>query len=309
MMRALVTGAGGFCGSHLVSFLRESGVVVHTVGTRIIPSSDHHVVKDITDVAALSRVLTIAGPDAVFHLAGATSSPDPALFYRVNTQYSVALLSAMDLAGFRRRPVVLAGTAAEYGAIPPERLPVTEDYPPNPYGHYGISKLAQTFEALAWSKSGGCAVVARPSNIIGPGMKETLVIGSFARQIADILKGRRPAFIETGNLNSTRDFIDVMDVTKILWRLAQEPTAQGEIVNVCSGRAVPISELLATLIRLSGVSIEIRIDPSRFKPIDVPSHYGSIKKLEHLLSGNLELTNLEDSLQKILEHALRASGD
>lgn len=309
MMRALVTGAGGFCGSHLVSFLRESGVVVHTAGTREIPNNNHHVVKDVTDIAALARVLTIADPDAVFHLAGVAGGADPALFYRVNTEYSVALLSAIDLAGFQDRPVLLAGTAAEYGVVPPEQLPVTEDYCAKPQRHYGISKLAQTFEALAWSKSGGCAVVARPSNIIGPGMRETLVVGSFARQIADILKGRRPAFIDTGNLNSTRDFIDVMDVARILWRLAQKPAAHGEIVNVCSGKAVPISELLASMIRLSGASIEIRLDPSRIKSIDVAAHYGSTKKLEHLLGGTLELTSLDDSLQRILEHALRASGE
>lgn len=309
MKRALVTGAGGFCGKRLALHLRDSGVEVHTLGSKALPGNHHFVVPDITDAITLAEKVASANPDAIFHLAGVTHCADPALFYRVNTQYAVALFSAMDRAGLRNIPILVAGTAAEYGRIDPARLPVGEETPTAPYSHYGISKLAQTLEAMAWAKDGGSAIVFRPSNIIGPGMSESMLIGSFARQIAEIMIGRKEPVVETGTLSSIRDFIDVDDVSRILFSLAQCPAAQGQIVNICSGQPVAVSDLLATMIRISGVQIETRVDPARLKTLDVPVHYGSIKKLESVLGAALQLTKLDTSLQRILDHSVRKYKD
>lgn len=299
-MKALLTGAGGFCGKHLMSHLREQGLEVHTISCRDAATPHHHRIADVTDIEALTALMRSIRPDYVFHLAGISQSPDPTLFYKINTQYAVALLAALNESGFTRCPVLLVGTAAEYGKITAAQLPVREDLSPRPYSHYGISKLAQTLAGLAAWNDGQPVVVARPFNVIGPGMPEHISVQSFALQITSIIKGRIPPVVEVGNINTTRDFIDVRDVVRIYWQLVQTPAAYGEIVNICSGRGSHMKDIMAKLIELSGGRIEVRSIHSRLKPVDVPAHYGSAEKLLKIL-GSVPHTDIEKTLAHILE--------
>lgn len=299
-MKALVTGAGGFCGRHLSPYLETHGVEVHALSSRAGTSIRHHWVPDTTDVAALTEVVGSVRPDFVFHLAGVSHSADPSLFYRINVEYGVAVLFALERAGLPDRPVLLAGSSAEYGMVSERQLPIREDLPPFPYNHYGISKLAQTLEGLSASRKNRPIVIVRPFNIVGAGMPEHLVVQSFSRQITDIMKGQIPPVIEVGNLGSVRDFIDVKDVVRIYWKLIQTPSSYGEVVNVCSGKGISIHDMLRKLIERSGMTIEVRAVPSRFKAIDVPLHYGSREKLERIL-GNMPVTGLDEMLRSVLE--------
>lgn len=299
-MRALVTGAGGFCGRHLSAFLAQEGVEVHSLITRASDNGRAHFVADITDSQELAGILEAIEPDYVFHLAGVVQADAPFLYYRVNTQYAVALLDALRLARLRECPVLLAGTSAEYGKIEKQELPISENCCPKPYNHYGISKLAQTLEGIAHGRGGWPIVMARAFNIIGPGMPAHLSIQSFASQLRSIRqKEMRPA-INVGNLNTSRDFIDVGDAVKLYWRLIKSPDAYGEVVNVCSGRGTVIRELLDILIDLSGCKVDVRSDPQRFKQIDVEEHYGDRRKLERMV-GHVKLTNIEATLANVLE--------
>jgi len=305
-MKALVTGAGGFCGSHLVRYLETQGVEVHTLGSREAPGARHHWVPDITEGQALKSVVHAVEPDYIFHLAGIASAADPALFYRVNTEYAVALLSALGRTLADNCTILFVGTAAEYGMISSDQVPVREDTVPRPFSHYGISKLAQSFEGLAAVAQGKRIVIARPFNVIGPGMPDHLSVQSFAKQVAQIKTGAMPPRIEVGNLSSIRDFIDIRDLVKIYWDLVREPSACGEIVNICSGKGTQMERIVSTLIALSGVPIEIRVDPSRLKPVDVPVHVGSNSKLHDLL-GYVPETNMEESLTTILNNLIKTS--
>lgn len=299
-MRALITGGGGFCGRHLNLYLRGQGVEVHTLGLRDLKVGEHHRVRDVRDVGALRGVLARVKPDYVFHLAGVTYAKDPTLYYRVNCEYAAALLSALRSAAMTDCPVLLVGTCAEYGMVSRRQLPISEDLPPNPYSHYGISKLAQTFEGLAAGRNGHPVVMVRPFNVIGPGMSEQLVVQSFAMQIVRIIKGEIPPVIKVGNLKTSRDFVDIDDLVRLYWVLVRTPSAYGEVVNICTGRGTLIGDILSKLIELSGVEIEVRVDHSRLKPIDVPEHYGSIRKLERI-AGYVPSTPIHISLERILE--------
>lgn len=299
-MRALITGAGGFCGQRLISYLEEQGVEVHTLGCRDIKRHNHHYIDDVTCVTELTAALKPIKPDYVFHLAGVTKADDPTIFYRVNTQYAVGLLCALENTGSGNCPVLLAGTSAEYGMVSEKQLPIREDIPPNPYNHYGISKLAQTLVGLTASRNSRPIVVARPFNIIGPGMPKYLVVENFAVQIIEIIKKRKSPVIEVGNLESSRDFVDVDEVVRTYWQLIQTPSAYGEVVNICSGKGTTIGDILQKLITLSNVEIEVRADASRFKPIDVPVHFGSTEKLQRLV-GYVPCTNLDATLKRILD--------
>ena len=175
-----------------------------------------------------------------------------------------------------------------------------EVFPARPVGHYGISKLAQTYVGLAAARTGRPVIVARSSSIIGPGMPEHIAIQSFARQIAAIAAGRQPPIIETGNLDSIRDFIDVADVARLYVRLMQTPRARGEIVHVCTGEGTSVRDILERMIKRSGLTIELRLDPARLRALDVPVYIGSTAKLRELL-GEVRFTPLDETLDRICQ--------
>jgi len=197
----------------------------------------------------------------------------------------------------------MVGTSAEYGAVKTHELPIAETTPTRPYSHYGVSKLAQTQLGLLLSRAGCRLTVVRPFNIIGPGMPDHLVIQSFARQAAEIYKGNRLPILNVGNLDSSRDFIAVNDVVRIYWQLIQTPAARGEVINVCSGKAIKIRELLTDFIATTGLTIDIKVDPERYKPIDVPVHYGDAAKLRGIL-GSVSYEDLETTLAQIWQEAI-----
>ena len=300
-MKALVTGAGGFCGQHLVRYLQAHGVETHTIGPRQVAGVYHYV--EPLDLANLVIVVEEIKPDYVFHLAGVSMAPDFATYYSINVVYAANLLQALALTAQTECSILLVGTSAEYGAVQTHELPIAETIPARPYSHYGVSKLAQTQLGLLLARAGCRLTVVRPFNIIGPGMPEHLVLQSFARQAAEVYRGNRPPILNVGNLNSARDFIAVSDVVRIYWQLLQTPAAQGEVINVCSGRAIVIQELLTKFIAATGLTIDVRVDSERYKAIDVPVHYGDAAKLHRIL-GSVSYEALETTLTQIWQEAI-----
>ena len=305
-MRALITGAGGFCGRHLIDRLEADGVDVHSVSTRQIDRIGPHTIDDVTDIERLSAILQEARPNFVFHLAGITAAPDPAVFYRVNSAYAATLLGALTRTEYRECPVLLVGSSAEYGAVSENELPIMEDRFPHPLNHYGISKLAQTHIGLAASRAGCRVVAVRPFNVVGPGMPAHLSLQNFATQISRIRAGLAQPVIAVGNLNASRDFVDVRDAVDAYWRAIRSETCHGQILNVCSGRATKLSDALSMLLNLAGVSAKIRQDPARTRPLEVETHFGSRRKLDALLGSRPQRT-LNTTLGDILAHTLPAS--
>ncbi len=304
-MKALVTGASGLCGRFLLEFLDRMGIEIHTLSTKT--SIDHHYhnqISDILDTEAITEILKSIKPDYIFHLAGVMHANNPLLFYKVNTQFAVTLFYAMERAGIVDSPILIVGTSAEYGIVPSYQLPISEQLPPHPYNHYGISKLAQTLEGLAYYRKNHPVVIVRPFNIIGPCMNKHLVVQSIVRQAVMIKKGIKDPFIDVGNINSKRDFIDVKDVVEIYWRLINSSSAYGEIINICTGESVSIKQILTTIISLSGIEAKIRVKPSLLKSIDIPDHYGSTEKLKSIL-GYIPKLDLNTSLGAIFEMEMK----
>jgi GDP-4-dehydro-6-deoxy-D-mannose reductase len=103
------------------------------------------------------------------------------------------------------------------------------------------------------------------------------VASDFAKQIADIEKGRKPPVVQVGNLDAKRDFSDVRDIVRAYW-LALEHGEPGEVYNIATGRAWTIREVLDLLLAMTQVKIEVRPDPSRLRPSDVPLLLGDATK-------------------------------
>lgn len=280
-MRALVTGGHGFVGRYLCAALRRRGddvVVADRVGDDAIP-------LDLSDAENLRGVVEYARPDAIFHLAAQAFVPDaiadPIATFDVNARGTALFIDAIRSVRARGEidpRIIIVSTADVYGERPAHEYPLRETHEPRPANPYAASKVAAEAFALAAHRAYGLdVVVTRAFNHVGPGQSDRFVVASFATQLARIARGAE-AVIRVGNLTAKRDFLDVRDVVAAYLALADRAPA-GEIYNVASGRPIAIREMLRLLIEAAHLPVEVREDPERFRPVDVPVAYGDTAKI------------------------------
>jgi GDP-4-dehydro-6-deoxy-D-mannose reductase len=282
-MRVLVTGASGFVGRHLLDALHAAGH--ETIAAGGPRDAAPFVPLDVTAPASVAQVVDDAAPGGIIHLAGQAFVPqsmtDPAGTLAVNATGTANVLEAgrayRDRTGAAVRILVIS-SAEVYGLQPPERMPLDEQTVARPGNPYAASKVAAEVYAQSWARAFGLDVfVARPFNHIGPGQDDRFAVASFARQLADIAAGA-PALMKVGNLEAQRDFLDVRDVVAAYVLMLANAQA-GEVYNISSGRAVAIREVLRQLITIARVPVEIRDDPDRMRPSDLPILSGNATKL------------------------------
>ena len=279
-MKALITGISGFVGSHLAEYLlTEAGWQV--AGTVFGPCNNIADLGDQLELypAELSRlevmtfILEQVQPDVIFHLAAqplvSASRRDPwgTLETNIRLQLNVREGAA------RVRPncrALVAGSSEEYGLVSPDDLPIDEDTPLRPLNTYATSKVTQDLLGLQYFLTYGLHVVrVRPFNHIGPRQRVGFVAPDFASQIAAAELGLQPPVIEVGDLAARRDFSDVRDVVRAYVTLITQGEP-GQVYNVGSGESHSIQELLDTLLSMSPAAIEVRPDPERLRPSEVP---------------------------------------
>jgi GDP-4-dehydro-6-deoxy-D-mannose reductase len=292
-MRALVTGGRGFVGSWLTEHLRAHGDDVISI--------DHEV--EITDAAAVREAVTVAAPDALYHLAALThvgrSWNDPGEVFRVNALGTLNVLEAARACA--RAPRVLVTSSAEvYGSVTENQLPVDELAPLAPVTPYGASKVAAEFLAVQAHLGHGLPVVrVRPFNHVGPGQASGFVVASLASHIVEACRSGTKE-VPVGNLGARRDLSDVRDVVRA-YRLLVERGAPGEVYNVCSGHDVSIEEVAGMLLELAGADLTLVVDPALTRPVDVPVLRGDPGKL-HAATGWEPEIDLRDTLRDVLDH-------
>ncbi len=291
-MRALVTGASGFVGRHLVHHLSEGGAEVAALvppgesRERLFPET---VVKrealfecDLLDADRLVSAVRSAKPDAVYHLA-AFSNPQGSLSQaRLTLETNILgtenVLQAVRATGLKPR-VLLVGSAQQYGDVSESEQPIREDRAQRPLTPYAVSKAAQELLGQSYFLSGELPVLStRSFNHTGPGQSDAYVCSSFARQVAEVEKGKVEPCILVGNLAARRDFTDVRDVAAAYTAIVERGTP-GRAYNVASGEAVSIDHILRTLVSLSDANIEVRVDPKRQHHIDAPLIVGDVSRL------------------------------
>ena len=309
-MRVLVTGVAGFVGGHVVDFLATRTPAVEVFG---IARGNADALRgqkvtvrsaDLVDAAATDAVIEEVRPDRIIHLAGQSSVhrswEDPAATLHANVHGLLSVLEALRRRSLTPR-VLVVGSAEEYGAVQIEKLPAGEKTPLQPASPYAVSKVAQAFLARQYFLSHGIPVVCtRTFHHTGPGRGEVFAESSFARQIAEIEAGRQPPVLSVGNLDAVRDFTDVRDVVRAYWLLLDKGRA-GETYNVCSGRGIAIGDVLQELLDVSGRAIEVRRDPDRMRPSDIPAIIGDPKKLGKATGWTPEIP-LRQTLSDLLDH-------
>jgi GDP-4-dehydro-6-deoxy-D-mannose reductase len=306
---ALVTGAEGFIGSHLVKFLQAKhwkvigGYCLH--GNHFFPELPNFsfVQCDLRNGQRVAQILNEYEPSHVFHL-GAQSLPtvswaDPVGTFESNIMGSLHLFEAVR--HMKRRPVVVSAcSSAEYGHVPPAAIPVSEDQPLKPLHPYGISKVCLDLLAHEYFLDYKIpATNIRLFNTTGPG-KTNDAPSDFVRQLARIKKRLQPPVIEVGNLTPRRAFLDVHDTVRGFY-LAALKGKRGEAYNLCASRTFQIGELLRTAIRLSGEKVEVRPVSRLMRPSDEKIIFGRTEKIRRD-TGWKPVMSIEQTLSSMLKY-------
>jgi GDP-4-dehydro-6-deoxy-D-mannose reductase len=295
--RLLATGRSGFVGETL------SHVLATTAHGQRWALAEVAAGLDLRDLAATKRLIEDARPDAVIHLAAQSAVPesfrDPEATLQINLVGTLHLLQALDAVRFKGR-LLYVGTGEVYGLVPESELPVTETRIPRPRNPYAVSKLAA--ESLCWqwhASSGMDVVLARPFNHIGAGQSERFAVSDFARQVAEIKRGRRPPIIRVGNLDVTRDFTNVRDVIEAYLALLERGEA-GETYNICSGAEYSLRALLEQLMALGGVDAQIESEGARLRRTEQRRMRGDASKIYNA-TGWRPSTPIGASLREALQ--------
>jgi nucleoside-diphosphate-sugar epimerase len=305
MERALITGAAGFIGSHLAAELLRQGWFVTGLDTRS-PASDPVAMENLAelttgprfqfagaDVTTGDLAVLCEGVDAVFHLAaipGVRRSWGDRFgdYLACNVLGTQRLLEACAAADVPR--LVFASSSSVYG--PGVGRPSREEDPPLPLSPYGVSKLAAERLCLAYASQRGAAtsvVALRYFSVYGPRQRPDM---AFSRIMRAALSGRAVSLYGTGA--QRRDFTYISDAVAATVTAATAD-ARAEVVNVASGRSVPLSEARKAIARLAGTEI-----PSQRRvaqPGDVDATTADLAKAGTLL-GYQPAVALEEGLRR-----------
>ena len=291
-MRALVTGALGFVGRHLIDHLEDQGDDVVGVDRDDV---------DILDRNSLVDAIVGAEPEAVYHLAGQAdvggSWTTPVETFRANAEGS---LNVLDAAREARAERVLAVISADvYGNVTAADLPIEESSPLRPVTPYGASKAAADALALQAHLGHGDGVIrVRPFNHLGPGQSDRFAASAFASRIAaNERSGERE--VHVGNLTPRRDVTDVRDVVRA-YRMLVEHGTPGDVYNVCSGRDIAVREIAETLVSMADGPMELVVDPELQRTVDLPVLRGDNRRLE-TATGWAPAIRLEQTLSDVLD--------
>ncbi len=272
--RVLVTGAGGFIGSHLAEELAKQGARVRALThynsrssrgflENLPPPLSRRVdvrAGDICDGHFVSEL--VRGQDVVFHLAALIAIPysyeAPQSFVSVNVQGTLNVLEACRRRGVKK--LIHTSTSEVYGTA--RYAPMDEAHPLQGQSPYSASKIGADHLAEAFHRSFGLAVaVARPFNTYGPRQSARAVLPAIVSQA---LSGRPE--VSVGALQPVRDFNDVADTVSGFLAVGADPHSTGEVINLGSGRGISIGQAAKLILRLTGSKARLVEDKRRLRP-------------------------------------------
>ena len=307
MAAVLITGAGGFIGSHLAELCLAQGQEVH--GTfrdrpgNLEPLLDRVVAHrcDVLDAECLHRVLVEHEISTVFHLAASSlpqrSWDQPRATFETNAIGTQVLLE-MVRAASPCTSVVVMGSSSEYGAVEANETPIREDARLAPLHPYGVSKVAADLLAATYARRYGMRIIrVRPFFVIGP-RKAGDLCSDVARAIVTSERSGGQS-INVGNTAPIRDFLDVADAGEALLACADRGSS-GDVYNLCSGIGTTVAEVVERLVAQARKPLDIVNDPARFRPADEPILVGDNGKLVAL--GWQPTVSLDASLARILDY-------
>jgi nucleoside-diphosphate-sugar epimerase len=297
MAKILLSGSNGFAAHYVAQSLSKAGNVV--VGlTRCNSGQNNPWVSethyaDLTDVAETRALLERVRPDQVIHLAATSfvAHNDIAELYANNVVGTRNLLDALADLGNLNGPSLIVSSANVYGAAASGQ--VDENIQPMPSNDYGISKLAVEHLARIYQPKVP-SIILRPFNYTGRGQSNQFIIP----KIIEHLKNRQST-IELGNLLVARDFSDVRFFAEACRRFLDCPAAIGQSVNICSGNAYSLEDILDLAQNLSGFSLDVRVNQNFIRSNEVRQLWGDPRKMQGLI-GSINAPTLSETISWML---------
>lgn len=268
----LITGAGGFIGSHLTELCVQEGYEVRAfvrynsgnrwgwLDTSPCRSQIEVIAGDVRDLDAVARAMD--GCKTVMHLAALIGIPysyvTPLAYLRTNIEGTYNVLETARSLEFER--VVITSTSETYGTA--KYVPIDEKHPAVGQSPYAATKIAADELALSYYRSFGLPVqVVRPFNTFGPRQSARAFIPTVATQI---LAGERR--LKLGNLLPTRDLTFVKDTAAGFLGIAGCEALTGTATNIGMNAEISMADLAQTMVQLLDTSVEIEQDPQRVRP-------------------------------------------
>jgi len=307
--RVLVTGAGGFIGSHLVEELVRAGASVRGF-VRYNSRNDYGWLEDVApEVLAEVEIFRgdLANPEAVtggvegrelvLHVGALIPIPysykHPREYVEANVVGTLNVLEAARRAEVSR--IVHTSTSEAYGTA--QYVPIDELHPLNAQSPYAATKIGADQLALSyWQSFASPVVVVRPFNTYGPRQTARAVIPTI---VAQALTG---AIVSLGSVTPTRDFLYVRDTALGMMRCAEVEAIEGETINLGTGVEISIADLAARIFALVGVDAEIETGAERLRPpeSEVERLLADVSKAARLLDWRSTVT-LDEGLASVIE--------
>jgi nucleoside-diphosphate-sugar epimerase len=286
----LITGGSGFTGRPLAERLREDGYDVTAVG-RGAGGADA-VNMDLCNLDGLIQLLSRTQPASIVHLAGisAPSHGNIGEIYTANVIGTANLFAAIERAKLEPRIVIVASSAQLY-APAGEDGSITEEGQLRAKNHYAVSKHATEEISRLYSRKFPI-IITRPFNYTGPGQGANFLVPKIVHHYAE-----RRSEIRLGNLDLFRDFSDIDRAVEAYARLVTLPV-NSTTVNICSGRAVHLLDILEIMRDLSGHQLRIVSDPTLVRADEPRTLIGSPARLESM-GGNLPNPAFRDTLTRM----------
>jgi NAD dependent epimerase/dehydratase len=305
--KILITGAGGFIGSHLAEALARQGMDVRAMVhynalgrwgwlehmDPALRGAMEVVAGDVRDPHAMRKA--VKGVHTVYHLAALIGIPysylAPDSYVDTNIKGTLNVLEAARDMGTPR--VLITSTSEVYGTA--RQVPITEDHPRQGQSPYSASKIGADHLAQSYHLSFGTPVtIVRPFNTYGPRQSARAVIPTI---ITQLLAGRD--HIALGSLHPTRDLVFVEDTVRGFMAVAGQPALIGQEVNIATGREISVGDLARTIMRIVGREVELRSADERIRPAgsEVERLLGSADKL-HRAAGWMPTVALEEGLER-----------
>jgi GDP-4-dehydro-6-deoxy-D-mannose reductase len=311
--RILVTGGDGFVGRYLVPALATALPLDHEIVVGILNNNSllpvgetRRVELDVTDAAQVCAILAAEQPTHVFHLAAIAAVRTAQL--QVRQTWSVNFGGALNMALGVAETVpqcrlIYCGSGQVYGGNFRLGRAVGESTALDPIDAYGASKAAADLMVGQMAKQGLRAIRLRPFNHTGPGQREDFAVPAFAAQIARIERGEQQPVIRVGNLTGRRDLMDVRDVVDAYVRaiLRFDELEPGCALNIASGQAISIGEILDILLSLSTKKIRVEPDAERMRGSDIAVMIGDAGLARRVLDWAPRLS-ISETLGAVLDY-------
>lgn len=314
MEKILITGVSGFVAKHFLDFLEENQLKVQVLGLDILDTnlySDFSYVDfqykriDLLDQGEIENILFLFRPNYILHLASyssvAFSWKNPILSFQNNVNIFLNLLEVIRKYSLKTR-ILSIGSSEEYGNINTDDIPLKETARLDPLSPYAVARVSQEMLSKLYSKSYGLDIVmTRSFNHIGPGQSDIFVVSSFVRRILEEKSnGIKKIQLLVGNLDIVRDFLDVRDVVRAYYILLHKGI-NGEVYNVCSGKAVRLSDVVEMTANLLEVEVTPLVDTTLIRPNDNMLIVGDNSKLVNDTGWRPKIS-LQESIHDIIKY-------